>query len=217
MTLIRSVLRFARVTLTACVSFWLSAAVGCGNNGGGGDGGTSGSASGSPSSGASGSGTSGATTAGNAGSGGSPMGGSPSEGGESGSGGIAGASGGASGNGSGGSGSGNGGSSNVEPGERCTANCPTGTIRTCFDSCPLGACDEGGFFADEPCSTYYPSAISDETIFCAKNQTATYCLTALDQLLEYYVVSCAAGTPTVTQCVGGCGVDDSTHAAKCNE
>jgi hypothetical protein len=218
MTLNRSVLCFARVTLTACLPFWLSAAVGCGNDGGGGDGGTSGSASGSTSSGARGSGTSGATTAGGAGKGGdgSSMGGSSGQGGKSGSAGSAGASGGAAGSGSGGFGGGKGGGGNVEPGEPCTANCPTGTIQTCIENCPFGPCDDDGFFADEACSTYYASPINSETIFCAKGQTDAYCLTTLDKLQEFYTVSCTAGTPTVTKCDGGCGVGPDL-VGKCNE
>jgi hypothetical protein len=216
MRLIRAMFPLARAAFTACLPFWLSAAVGCGDDGDGGGGG--GGTGGSTTSGASGSGMAGATIAGNAGKGGggSSMGGSASEGGESGSAGSAGASGAASGSGSGGSGGGNGGGGNVEPGEPCTANCPTGMVRTCFDNCPLGACDEAGFFAGEPCSSYYPEPVSDETIFCAKDQTATYCLTVLDQSLWYYTVSCAAGTPTVTKCDGGCGVD-AEHVASCNE
>jgi hypothetical protein len=141
------------------------------------------------------------------------MGGS-SDGGKSGS---AGTSGGASGSGSGGSGGGKSGGANVEPGEPCTANCPIGRVQTCFDNCPFGACDEGRFFAGELCSTYYPEPISDETIFCAKNQTATYCLTVIDRDIGYYTVTCAAGTPTVTECRGGCGVEDANHVASCNE
>lgn len=216
MMLTRPVLRFARGALTACLPFCLSAGIGCGNDGGdGGGGGTSGSASGSTSSGASGSGTSGATAAGNAGKGGnsSSMGGSSSDGGKSGS---AGASGGGSSSGSGGSGGGKAGGGNVEPGKPCTANCPTGTIQTCIENCPFGPCDDAGFFADEACSTYYPSPINGGTVFCAKAQTADYCLTTLDKLQEFYTVSCAAGTPTVTKCDGGCGVD-ANLVGKCNE
>jgi hypothetical protein len=97
-------------------------------------------------------------------------------------------------------------------------NCPTGKVQTCFDSCPLGACDDAGFFAGPTCSSVYPSPISSQTVFCAKGQTATYCLTVLDKDQYFYVVSCEAGTPTVTKCNGGCGVvEDDTHAASCNQ
>lgn len=216
MTLPRSVVVLARTALIASLPFWLSAAVGCGDDGGGGGGGgTSGAAtsgaSGSGTSGATSAGTSGAASAGSAGkgSGGSSTAGSSNQGGKSGGGGV-------SGSGSGGSNGGKGGGSNVEPGQPCTANCPTGSVQTCFDNCPIAACDEGGFYADEPCSTYYPAAISSNTIFCAKNQTATYCLTTLDKLQEYWVVTCAAGTPTVKKCDGGCGAD-ANHVATCNE
>lgn len=207
-----SIFPFARAALTACLPFCLSAVISCGD-GGGGSGGTSGSAN----SGTSGSGASGATNAGSAGKGGaSSSGGSSTQGGEPSNGGGGGGSGGASGSGSGGSTGGKAGGANIEPGEPCTANCPTGTIHSCMDNCPFGACDEAGFFAGEPCSTYYPSPISTETVFCAKDQTATYCLTAIDGDISYYIVSCAAGTPTVTKCKGGCGVD-SNHDASCNE
>jgi hypothetical protein len=70
-------------------------------------------------------------------------------------------------------------------------------VHSCIENCPLGACDDSGFLADEPCSTLYPSPIGSQTIFCSKGQTATYWLSALDRNLYYYVVSCAAGTPTV--------------------
>lgn len=110
-----------------------------------------------------------------------------------------------------------GGSMPVEPGEPCTASCPTGTVQTCFDACPFGACDNGHFFADEACSTIYPSPLSAQTVYCAKDQTGSYCLTVIDKSEYFYVVECDAGTPVVTACNGGCGVRNDTHAASCNE
>ena len=101
----------------------------------------------------------------------------------------------------------------VEPGGPCTANCPTGTVHACYDNCPGGACDDAGFFASQPCSWFYPSAINAQTIYCSKGQTATYCLDALSQNLLSYQVTCSDGTPTVTPCSGGCGVSSSGDAA----
>jgi hypothetical protein len=130
-------------------------------------------------------------------------------------GGASGAAAGAAGTSKGGS-SGTAGGGSVDPGGPCTANCPKGHVQVCFDQCPLGACDDSGFYAATPCSTIYPSAIDDKTVYCKKGQTASYCLSALDTLLLDYMVSCANGTPAVTPCSGGCGVD-STGAAKCGQ
>jgi hypothetical protein len=87
-------------------------------------------------------------------------------------------------------------------------------VHTCFDKCPLGACDDDGFFSETPCSTLYPLPIDGQTIFCSKGQTASYCLMTRD--FDYYQVSCVAGTPTVTTCVNlGCGTVDH-DVASCN-
>ena len=150
------------------------------------------------------------------GGGASPGAGAPSGGGGA-TGGRTGGSGGGS-SGSGGSGSPNGGhgpgaGGAEEPGGPCTANCPMGKVHACYDNCPLGACDDAGFFADPPCSEVYPSAINAQTIYCTKGQTATYCLDALGQNLLSYQVTCSNGTPTVTPCSGGCGVSSDGVAA----
>ena len=101
----------------------------------------------------------------------------------------------------------------VEPGGPCTANCPTGRVFACYDNCPVGACDDSGFFAGEPCSWFYPTEINAQTIYCRKGQTATYCLDALAQKLLSYQVTCSDGTPTVTPCSAGCEVSSSGDAA----
>lgn len=142
---------------------------------------------------------------------------SPGSGGATGgrSGGAGGASAGAGGSvsGKGGASSTGGSGGSVEPGQPCTGNCPKGTAQTCFKDCPLGACDNGKFFAPEPCSSLYPPALDDQTIYCAKAQTSSYCFTVIDSILKYYQVECDDGTPTVTLCDGGCGVDSSGKAA----
>jgi hypothetical protein len=89
-------------------------------------------------------------------------------------------------------------------------------VHSCFDDCPLGACDDSGFFASAMCSTLYPSPISSQTVFCSKGQTATYCLATLEKNLFYYVVSCDGGKPTVTKCTSGCGVA-SSGVASCSQ
>lgn len=100
----------------------------------------------------------------------------------------------------------------MEPGGPCTANCPMGKVHACYDNCPLGACDDSGFFADPPCSEVYPSPINAQTTYCTKGQTAKYCLDALAQNLLSYQVTCTNGTPTVNPCNGGCGVSSDGDA-----
>jgi len=226
MTSTRSCSSFASSLLIASLPLWVATTVACGDSktdGGSGGGGSSSSAGAGTSSG-------GSSASGGAGSnsGGSKAGGAgaSSGGADGGSSGEAGGSSSESGSGTGGSrpegGSGPKGGTNsggegpsVEPGAPCTANCPKGTVQSCFQNCPYGACDDAGLFADVACSTYYPKPINSQTVFCAKDQTANYCLSALDKLLLDYVVSCNAGTPTVTACPAGCGVDDK-KVASCN-
>jgi hypothetical protein len=213
-------LSFAGSLLIASLPLWVATTVACGdstNDGGTGGGGSSGAGAGSGGSSTSGgAGTTGggSKASGGAGTNAGGAGGSSSTGG----GGTSTGGGGTGGSGPKGgtsAGGGGGGGPAVEPGAPCTTNCPKGTVQSCFENCPYGACDEGGLFADVACSTYYPKPISDQTVFCAKGQTASYCFTALDKLLNDYVVSCNAGTPTVTACPTGCGVDDK-YVATCN-
>ncbi|HKO47489.1 MAG TPA: hypothetical protein VJV79_07190 [Polyangiaceae bacterium] len=152
----------------------------------------------------------GASSVAGASSGGSAMGGSAMGGRTGGSGGASSGSAGSS-SANGGHGPGSGGA--AEPGGPCTANCPMGRVHACYDNCPLGACDDSGFFAAPACSQVYPSPISAQTIYCTKGQTAKYCLDALGQNLLSYQVTCANGTPTVISCNGGCGVSSDGEAA----
>lgn len=169
--------------------------------------------------------TGGASMGGRGATGGTPTGGSSTTGGvASPSGGAAetgGRSGGRGGASSGGAGTKGGASStggkgsDVEPGEPCTENCPAGTVQTCFDDCPLGACDNGGLFGGGPCSALYPGEIDEDTVYCRAGQTSNYCFTVIDRILKYYLIGCDDGIPAVTLCDGGCGVD-SDDVAACN-
>ena len=206
-------LRSSAFTLSVGIVLSLSAAAACSSSDPGSGSGGASATGGHPDAGGGASPAAGAKTGGG---GASPVAGASSGGAETG--GRSGGSGGGS-SGSAGSGSPNGGHSPggaggaVEPGGPCTANCPTGKVHTCFDDCPLGACDDAGFFADPLCSEVYPSPINAQTIYCTKGQTATYCLDALAQNLLSYQVTCTNGTPTVTPCSGGCGV--SSDGAAC--
>lgn len=196
----RSISSVAHTGLIACLPFLIAVTGACSDDkdasGGSGSGGAS---------------SGGASTSGGA----TPMGGaSPSSGGASTGGSVG--SGGATNGGMTAKGGASSGGASVDPGSPCTANCPTGKVHACFEHCPLGACDDSGFFASTPCSTVYPSALDAQSVYCSKGQTATYCLAALDKSLYYYQVSCNAGTPTVTKCMGGCGVSGEDKAAACN-
>jgi hypothetical protein len=103
----------------------------------------------------------------------------------------------------------------IDPGEPCSKDCPAGVVQTCFEECPLGSCDNAGQFGDVPCSMLYPGEIDEDTVYCRAGQTANYCFTTIDRILKYYEISCDDGTPTVTLCDGGCGVDSGGVAA-CN-
>jgi hypothetical protein len=103
----------------------------------------------------------------------------------------------------------------IDAGEPCTEDCPGGTVQACFEECPLGSCDNAGLFGDVPCSMLYPGEIDADTVYCRAGQTSNYCFTTIDRILKYYEIYCDDGTPTVTLCDGGCGVDPDGVAA-CN-
>jgi len=100
------------------------------------------------------------------------------------------------------------GGSTVTAGTPCTSNCPTGNVIKCFTTgCPLGACDNAGFYSSTLCSTTYSKAVDANTIFCAAGQSSSYCLATLSSTLDYYAVTCDNGIPTVVHCPNaGCGV-----------
>jgi hypothetical protein len=202
--MVRSFFSSSRLALSGVILLSVSAEA-CGGNGSG-PGGTN--AGGSSSS------EAGRSAGGSMASGG----GSPSAGGTvaagAGSGGSSAGSGGTSSGASGAALEGGSGGASVEPGGPCTAHCPTGKVHACFDHCPLGACDDAGLYAPKLCSSVYPSAIDSQTTYCEKGQSTNYCLTTIDGDIHYYQVSCSNGSPTVTLCVGGCGVD-STGTAAC--
>ena len=126
-----------------------------------------------------------ATSGGRAGTGGRPSGGTSSTGGAGGR--------------SGGTGGSNLGGVN--------SDAPTGPVETCFgDACPLGECDNGGFFADVDCSDVYPGPVDEDSEFCATDLDGGYCLTIVTNAIARWAVACAGGTETLDFCDGGCGV-----------
>jgi hypothetical protein len=110
---------------------------------------------------------------------------------------------------------GTGGREPVEPGGPCTENCPKGNVASCYDDCPLGACDNEEFFASTPCSSLYPAPVDDETVWCAKGVSARYCLTVVNADIDHYVVTCDGGTPDFEQCNDGCRTLNGE--ASCND
>jgi hypothetical protein len=104
----------------------------------------------------------------------------------------------------------------VVPGNPCTANCPTGTLYTCFGvGCPISECDNARFFASALCSTVYPAPIDSSTIFCTAGENSSYCLDTLDRSMTYWMVTCTDGTPVFEKCVGGCGTTAEGFNAHC--
>ncbi len=116
-----------------------------------------------------------------------------------GSGGTGGASGGGAGGGgtSGGTGGGAGGVASV---------LPSGTVTSCYGSCPMGECDDGLFLADVVCSAVYTAPVSATSTYCNAGQTGGYCLVVDDGTRDsYFGITCTAGTVSGRKCQGGCG------------
>lgn len=108
--------------------------------------------------------------------------------------------------GAGGSSGGTGGApSGGAPGSS-TTTAPTGPVETCFgDSCPLGECDNGRFFAEVKCSDVYPGPVDENSMFCAPGADGGYCLTTATTVLTDWAINCSGGTPTLERCSAGCG------------
>ena len=181
----RTFTRSSRVTFALCLALASSSAsIACGD-----DGAQEGSAGSSTAN----NGVSGSRATGGTGSGGKAISaGSPA------------AQGGLSGFGGDGAEAGTGGGNTVEPGGPCTENCPKGNVASCYDDCPLGACDNETFFASTTCSSLYPAPVDDETVWCAKGVSASYCLTVINADIDSYVVTCDKGMPEFHQCDHGC-------------
>lgn len=127
--------------------------------------------------------------------------GSPGTGGKAGTGGAA-----AGGQASGGAG-GRGGSGSGATGG--TPSAPEGPVDTCFgEACPLGECDNGGFFADEECSDVYSDPVDEDSTFCAGD--GGYCLTTITNTLTRWAITCSGTTPMFAFCAGTCMVAGDT-------
>ena len=198
-----------------CFAFFTFLA--CGNDSGdpgpgtpsAGSAGTSGAgASGATSGGAGGSGASGGTAAGSGAFGGTAAGSGASGGTAAGSG----ASGGTAA-GSGGSNAGSSGSSAGASGGLTTF--PSGSVETCFgDSCPMGECDNGLFYADVPCSDVYPQPLGPTLPYCAPGGSGGYCLIVRTSVLERWSVACTDGVPQLMKCASGCAA--SADVSQCS-
>ncbi|HKO49966.1 MAG TPA: hypothetical protein VJV79_19680 [Polyangiaceae bacterium] len=194
--------------------FALALLVGCGSDGNGspGTGGISATAGstangGTATGGASSGGTSSAGTGGSSGAGGAATGGKSGAGG-AGTGGKSGGTGGRPSTG----GAGTSGGSSSMGGAPTT---PQGPVDTCReDICPLGPCDNGGFFSDDKCSDVYPNPVSKDSMFCAAGVDGGYCLTTITNVLTYWAITCSGGTPTFHLCNAGCML--MANVATCN-
>jgi hypothetical protein len=88
-----------------------------------------------------------------------------------------------------------------------TPSAPNGPVDTCFgDACPLGECDNGGFFADVDCSDVYSDPVDESSMFCADAMVGGYCLTTITNVLTRWAITCSGGTPMFDLCEGACGV-----------
>jgi hypothetical protein len=126
----------------------------------------------------------------------------PSCGGKDGSpadGGTAGAAGGAGGEGGGG---GSGGAAGSPP-----SVFPSGTVTQCYgDGCPMGACDDGQFFADVKCSEVYTTPVSASSTYCNPGESSGYCLQIQDATSgQLFGITCTDGAAFGKRCPGGCG------------
>lgn len=154
---------------------------------------------------------SGGASTGGTSSGGTTMAGSPGNGGRAATTGGSASTGGRTGGGAGGRGGATGGSGGGATGG--TPSAPDGPVDTCNgQACPLGECDNGGFFSDEKCSDVYSAPVDEESTFCSDD--GGYCLTTITNVLTRWAITCAGGTPMFDHCEGGCLV--AGDAATCN-
>lgn len=96
---------------------------------------------------------------------------------------------------------------------------PDAVPKTCLGSgCPLGECDDEGFFADVKCSDVYKKPFDSTYMFCATSSSSDYCGTFGDRATsneETFVVHCKDGAATLERCFdGGCGAS-SGDSYKC--
>jgi hypothetical protein len=83
---------------------------------------------------------------------------------------------------------------------------PTGLVETCFgDACPLGECDNGGFFADVDCSDVYPGPVDRDAVFCSDDLDGSYCLTIVTNAIANWAIACTGGMEALDLCDAGCG------------
>ena len=151
--------------------------------------------------------TSGASTGGSKATGGASAGGtsagSPGTGGRATTGGKANNGGAATGGRASGGAGGRGGNGTGGGSTGGTPTAPNGPVDTCMgEACPMGECDNGGFFADEKCSDVYSGPVDEDSAFCAAE--GAYCLTTITNVLTNWTITCSAGTPMFDLCDGGC-------------
>lgn len=92
---------------------------------------------------------------------------------------------------------------------------PSGKVDSCYgDACPFGECDAGGIF-EPACSSVYPGPVSPSSMYCAAGASGDYCLVVVTPTtIDYYAITCSAGSASFRSCPIGCGFAQSK--ATCN-
>jgi hypothetical protein len=75
-------------------------------------------------------------------------------------------------------------------------------VSSCFGNCPLGECDNDGFWSDTPCTSVYRAPVDQSSSYCGATD-GSYCLQL--SFGDQYGVQCASGKTTIHQCTTGCG------------
>ena len=77
-------------------------------------------------------------------------------------------------------------------------------VSSCFGDCPLGECDNDGFWSDTPCTSVYHGPVDQSSSYCGASD-GSYCLQLSHSFGDQYAVQCASGKTTIHQCTTGCG------------
>ena len=84
---------------------------------------------------------------------------------------------------------------------------PSGTVTQCYGGgCPMGACDDGQFFADVMCSAVYTTPVTSSSTFCNPGENDAYCLQVQDAVSgQLFGITCTDGAAYGKRCPAGCG------------
>jgi len=87
---------------------------------------------------------------------------------------------------------------------------PVGPVLYCFGDCPLGECDNDGFWSDAACTDVYQQPLNASSALCAPAHAGGYCLEIGTDKFNFdnpqFAVNCdASGVASVARCATGCG------------